>query len=609
MIGLLLVATLNTFSQQTEQWMTSKLEGNPVGYYYMSEDTEGDITTSILETKLVLNRLNNKIEMITESSYTEDLNGLLRVEHILKISDQETKTMAEVIEGGLKVISSVNGANFEQILDNDQVLYGPSSIKIATVDHLKNVGDTIEFSSYVPEFGKILSTKRVLVSKSMDRLEVKDMIEGFPEMIYQLDRSGNIIQLASRTPFGMMETSVSSMETAKNASEGTILPDEIFDQTMVRNNVRFADARAIDELVIKVSGKDKSLGLPNLEGSNQELIEKADDYVILKITRPEVDFQNLSNPKENPELVEFLEPNAYITSNNDEIQGVVEGISTGDVLADCQNLQNWVSENMNFDLGIVLAPASEVIKNKKGTCSEYTTLLTSLYRANNIPARMAMGFVYMNGIWGGHAWPEVYIDNQWVPFDAAIPGKEVADAARLRFASSSLADGPGELNGKSGIQMYGNAIIETLSYKVGDREYFQESDKPYLIDGQQYVNKGLGLRISIPSSFGYEDQDDVWPESRFLSVKGSSDEKVTFYQRSILPGQVLSEEMKKAVAEITDGEVRKRKEELRSVTADGNVLVRAITMGNEFVLIKYESENAEELANKVDIEFTDFNAL
>ena len=54
-----------------------------------------------------------------------------------------------------------------------------------------------------------------------------------------------------------------------------------------------------------------------------------------------------------------------------------------------------------------------------------------------------MGFVYLNGIWGGHAWTEMLIDGNWIQMDAAVDnGPGAADAARFYFAESTLDVAP-----------------------------------------------------------------------------------------------------------------------------------------------------------------------
>lgn len=54
-------------------------------------------------------------------------------------------------------------------------------------------------------------------------------------------------------------------------------------------------------------------------------------------------------------------------------------------------LQKWSSENMRFDPGIAVAPASEVVRDRLGTCMGYSILLASLARAAHVPARLKLG--------------------------------------------------------------------------------------------------------------------------------------------------------------------------------------------------------------------------
>lgn len=62
--------------------------------------------------------------------------------------------------------------------------------------------------------------------------------------------------------------------------------------------------------------------------------------------------------------------------------------------------------------------AKWVLENRRGVCTEYSTLFVALARANGIPARYVEGYAYgekFNG-WLGHAWAEAYA-GEWVPVD------------------------------------------------------------------------------------------------------------------------------------------------------------------------------------------------
>ena len=69
---------------------------------------------------------------------------------------------------------------------------------------------------------------------------------------------------------------------------------------------------------------------------------------------------------------------------------------------------------------LVSLPVFEIIKQRRGDCSEHALLFTALARASGIPAREVLGLTYLNDglqAFGWHAWCEVAVNGQWVPVD------------------------------------------------------------------------------------------------------------------------------------------------------------------------------------------------
>jgi len=98
---------------------------------------------------------------------------------------------------------------------------------------------------------------------------------------------------------------------------------------------------------------------------------------------------------------------------------------------------------------VVLASAAEVAKNRSGDCTEHAVLLAALLRARGIPARVAMGFVYVSprekhphGAFGGHMWTEAYIGNRWIPLDSTLAQGGIG-GGHLKISDSNLSDGDG----------------------------------------------------------------------------------------------------------------------------------------------------------------------
>ncbi len=109
------------------------------------------------------------------------------------------------------------------------------------------------------------------------------------------------------------------------------------------------------------------------------------------------------------------------------------------------------------------ATAAEVAENPTGDCTEHAVLLAALARARGIPARAAMGLVYMQGnqSFGYHMWNEVYVGGRWIPIDATL-GRGGIGAAHLKLAHSSLKGASAYSSFLPVIQVIGRLKIEVL---------------------------------------------------------------------------------------------------------------------------------------------------
>ena len=83
--------------------------------------------------------------------------------------------------------------------------------------------------------------------------------------------------------------------------------------------------------------------------------------------------------------------------------------------------------------------AVEVAQSREGSCTQHAVLLAVLARARGIPARLAIGLVYVDDRPGFafHAWNEVWIHDRWIALDATR-GTGGTSAAYLKLADSSL---------------------------------------------------------------------------------------------------------------------------------------------------------------------------
>ena len=76
--------------------------------------------------------------------------------------------------------------------------------------------------------------------------------------------------------------------------------------------------------------------------------------------------------------------------------------------ARAERLTRYVNALLDKKPTVSLPSAREVLRTKVGDCNEHTALYVAMARALGIPARIAVGLVYVRGAFYYHAWPEVY---------------------------------------------------------------------------------------------------------------------------------------------------------------------------------------------------------
>jgi tetratricopeptide (TPR) repeat protein len=148
----------------------------------------------------------------------------------------------------------------------------------------------------------------------------------------------------------------------------------------------------------------------------------------------------------------YLSATPYIQSADPAIVQAAAGIVGNEKRAyyAARLLQQWVYKNItqkNLSLGF--ASAKETLVSHAGDCTEHAVLLTALARSLGIPARVAVGLIYLPDDTQGmgrfvyHMWTEVYVgegdQGEWTPLDATNP-QVLPDATHIKLADSALAD-------------------------------------------------------------------------------------------------------------------------------------------------------------------------
>src|SRR5262249_41990542 len=102
----------------------------------------------------------------------------------------------------------------------------------------------------------------------------------------------------------------------------------------------------------------------------------------------------------------------------------------------------WVRQNLRVDPAAPLMPVSQIAKELRGDCRHAALLTAALCRADGLPARTAIGLVYIERnrrpYLGFHMWAEVFVDGAWRGVDGS-PGFLSVGALHLKVTDASWA--------------------------------------------------------------------------------------------------------------------------------------------------------------------------
>jgi hypothetical protein len=122
-----------------------------------------------------------------------------------------------------------------------------------------------------------------------------------------------------------------------------------------------------------------------------------------------------------------LTPSGYVNSDDLLVQNTVKSVIREDMndLAKAKVIHDWVVKNIVYDTAAYyegkpkMNTAVQVLKDKKGTCRDYSFAFAALARAAGIETRVVYGDAWNSALkkYEKHAWNEVFIAGQWLSID------------------------------------------------------------------------------------------------------------------------------------------------------------------------------------------------
>ncbi len=239
------------------------------------------------------------------------------------------------------------------------------------------------------------------------------------------------------------DTNDKTVSGSFNISEETAIPVE----------KKIERPRDINQLKLLISGIDPSDGLDIHDGYRQFL--SGNKLVIKNVNTGEI---SSTRPATGKELKKYLEASNLIDTDD---KGITEKASeiTGDEKDSFRKavlINEWVYRNVEKVPLMSIPESTEVLTGMQGDCNEHAVLFTALARASEIPTKVIMGLVYMDGKFRYHAWNEVFTD-QWISVDPTL-GQIPTDATHIKLLEGDISRSP-EI-----IRVVGRMRLDVLYY-------------------------------------------------------------------------------------------------------------------------------------------------
>ncbi len=440
--------------KEEEDWKVIYIQDQRIGYEHRQRRMEDQSGKKVIHTQndsyLKFKRFGQALNLEVHLQTTETAEGeLLSYSYQMKNPPAgSTISRGVVKDGQLHIETDIANQASNTQLKWKADYYSPSYLERAFRESPLQPGEKKSFSMLLPEFSKI--TEVNLVALEYEPVEIpggiqekclhikmkQSLLPGMTTDLY-VDQQGEIIKSATDFLGAKMYLYQASKAQALEELSGREL--DLAMQTLIPVSPLSA-AHDTEQVVYQISMQQDDPAKYLVAGDTQQVKRLGADRVELTVTKAAVP---VAFPAAEIDA-EFVKPSPFLQSSD---AGVIKHAkaavqSETNPWQQALLMEKYVHRNLKKkNFSTALASAAEVARNMEGDCTEHAMLLAAMLRAQNLPARVAVGLVYIPSrkSFGGHMWTEVFLDNRWIPLDATL-GKGGIGAGHIKLGDSSLAE-------------------------------------------------------------------------------------------------------------------------------------------------------------------------
>ncbi len=442
-----------------EIFESAQVDGSRVGTLHTTvhrHDKDGKQLRTTATLELTLRRYGSIVRLRKEEGSVETPEGKLLA---VFMRQGQAGGRQLVLTGRLeedKLHVKIDGGRIERRLSWSTEVLGLREQEQLFVRKKPKPGDKFSFLRFDPTYNAVLTvrvevkdreaidllgTRRSLLRIDMtpEKLEAPGLSISPPKVVWWLD--DDFIPVRRQTELeGLGTLLLTRTSRDKALATSTTATLDVGTRSLISLNRGFPRPYETKSVVyrIKMTGeadpssvlaRDRHQEIGNVKGDTFELH--------VHPVRPE------SEARDSEPAKEFLASCYFIDHENQKIKDLAGKAAGGekDEWKKAVRIERWVKNAMRIDNSAALTPASEVAKSLRGDCRHHALLTAALCRAEGIPARTAIGllYVYKGGpVLGFHMWTEVYVDGHWLGLDSTL-GKGGVSATHVKVSDHSWA--------------------------------------------------------------------------------------------------------------------------------------------------------------------------
>lgn len=448
-----------------ETWEALLIQGSKVGWsrtrQFSVEADDQRLIRIEYTSQITLKRFGDLSEQSFEIHCLETPDGdLVSFESTVNMGAQPDTTRGKVQGEELEITSSSRGKSTSTRMAWPKGTGGFYATEESLRKRPLKPGERRALTSLLPILNQIATVELTAVDvepietisgiRNLLRVERQDKLgaaaQGAPQVIESTlwtDDHGEIIksrvaamdQVAERTTRKIALEESSSMEFDLGKASQVRL-DRPLDNPRTTRQVRYR---------VTLPGADRANVFVSCPA--QQIISRDDGSLelLVRALRPDTALP-ADAPGEDEPTDEDREPNHLLQSDDPRVARMsAEAIGEEtDAWRQAVLLEQYVHTHMkSVNFNTALASAADVARTLSGDCTEHAVLLAALARAAEIPARVAIGLVYVesNACFAYHMWTEVYVQDRWLALDATLgQGGIAADHLKLSQTSLNNAD-------------------------------------------------------------------------------------------------------------------------------------------------------------------------